>query len=90
VGRRRAGRGRVPARLLRDLPRARRGARRNVDRLPVDQHRGVPPIDEAARIAVEAVRRSLGGHPSIELVRFVCFCAKDLSVYEGLLSASVS
>jgi len=43
------------------------------------------PIDQAARIAVETVRETLGKRTSVELVRFVCFSAADLDVYRGLL-----
>ncbi len=43
------------------------------------------PIEQAAAIAVTAVRD--GAHPatSLELVRFVCFSAADLAVYRRLL-----
>ena len=44
------------------------------------------PIDQASRIAVDAVRAFLEPAP-IELVRFVCFSARDLAVYRGLLSS---
>jgi O-acetyl-ADP-ribose deacetylase (regulator of RNase III) len=44
------------------------------------------PKDEAATIAVEAVR-STGPAHGIELVRFVCFSAGDLERYERLLLA---
>jgi O-acetyl-ADP-ribose deacetylase (regulator of RNase III) len=43
------------------------------------------PIDQAARIAVEAVREALSKETSVELVRFVCFSAADLEAYRGLL-----
>jgi O-acetyl-ADP-ribose deacetylase (regulator of RNase III) len=44
------------------------------------------PIEEAARIAVETVRGELQKPTSLELVRFVCFSAGDLSVYRKLLA----
>ena len=44
------------------------------------------PIEHAARIAVETVREQLRGPTSLELVRFVCFSAADLAVYQGLLN----
>ncbi|OLC08640.1 MAG: O-acetyl-ADP-ribose deacetylase [Gemmatimonadetes bacterium 13_1_40CM_70_11] len=43
------------------------------------------PITEAATIAVETVRDCLARPTSIELVRFVCFSARDLDVYRKLL-----
>ena len=43
------------------------------------------PITQAARVAVETVRAELPKHPSIGLVRFVCFSAADLAVYTQLL-----
>ena len=43
------------------------------------------PIEEAAKIAVETVRQQLQRGTSVQLVRFVCFSAGDLSVYRGLL-----
>lgn len=44
------------------------------------------PIEEAARIAVETVRREAEGVTSLALVRFVCFSAGDLEVYRKLLA----
>lgn len=44
------------------------------------------PIDQAARIAVGAVRAFLEKPTSLELVRFVCFSAGDLEVYRTLLA----
>lgn len=44
------------------------------------------PIDQAARVAVDAVRARLERPTSIELVRFVCFSAGDLEVYRALLA----
>lgn len=43
------------------------------------------PIEEAARIAVETVRREVQRPTSLELVRFVCFSAEDLAVYRSHL-----
>src|SRR5262247_1811526 len=40
------------------------------------------PIDRAARIAVDSVRSHAGSSAPLALVRFVCFSAKDLAVYE--------
>jgi len=44
------------------------------------------PIARAAEIAVATVRDELGKPTSLELVRFVCFSAADLAVYQGLLN----
>jgi len=43
------------------------------------------PIAAAARIAVDTVRDYLARPMSVELVRFVCFSARDLEVYGKLL-----
>ncbi|NNG17652.1 MAG: O-acetyl-ADP-ribose deacetylase [Gemmatimonadales bacterium] len=43
------------------------------------------PIDQAARIATGTVRAYAEGETEIELVRFVCFSAEDLAVYQALL-----
>lgn len=43
------------------------------------------PIRDAARIAVDTVRRCVEAPTSVELVRFVCFSAGDLEVYTQLL-----
>jgi O-acetyl-ADP-ribose deacetylase (regulator of RNase III) len=43
------------------------------------------PIDEASRIAVRAIRESLREPSSIELVRFICFSPRDLSIYQEAL-----
>ncbi|HEY2924822.1 MAG TPA: O-acetyl-ADP-ribose deacetylase [Candidatus Eisenbacteria bacterium] len=43
------------------------------------------PIDEASRTAVRAVRESLREPSPIELVRFVCFSPRDLSIYQEAL-----
>ena len=43
------------------------------------------PIEQAAKIAVEAVRKCLKRPTSVELVRFVCFSAGDLARYRKLL-----
>ena len=45
------------------------------------------PIEQAASVAVEAVRRELREPGPVELVRFVCFSAGDLQVYRRLLGA---
>ena len=45
------------------------------------------PIEQAASVAVEAVRRELREPGPVELVRFVCFSAGDLEVYRRLLGA---
>jgi O-acetyl-ADP-ribose deacetylase len=45
------------------------------------------PIEQAAAIAVAAVRQEVEQSPALELVRFVCFSAADLAVYRRLLSA---
>ena len=46
------------------------------------------PIDRAARIAIDTVREqvALPSASALKLVRFVCFSADDLAVYEDLLS----
>ena len=46
------------------------------------------PIEQAAEIAVAAVREEVRQPTSLELVRFVCFSAADLAVYQGLLAGS--
>ncbi len=43
------------------------------------------PIERAARIAVETVRECITRPTSVELVRFVCFSAHDLAVYQKAL-----
>lgn len=45
------------------------------------------PPEAAARIAVAAVRGTLREPTPLELVRFVCFSAADLAVYQRLLNA---
>ena len=45
------------------------------------------PPEAAARIAVAAVREALRDPTPLELVRFVCFSATDLVVYQRLLAA---
>ncbi len=45
------------------------------------------PLEAAARIAVTTVRGALGDPTALELVRFVCFSAADLAVYQRLLGA---
>ena len=44
-------------------------------------------MEQAASVAVEAVRRELREPGPLELVRFVCFSAADLEVYRRLLGA---
>lgn len=44
------------------------------------------PIAEAAVIVVETVRSQQPLYPELELVRFICFSASDLAVYQRLLS----
>ncbi len=43
------------------------------------------PMEQAARTAVETVRGELANPTTVELVRFVCFSAEDLQVYQELL-----
>src|SRR3989440_2655426 len=45
------------------------------------------PIEQAAGLAVDTVRRELREPGPVELVRFVCFSAADLEVYRRLLGA---
>jgi O-acetyl-ADP-ribose deacetylase len=45
------------------------------------------PIDQAATIAVETVCQLVREPGPLELVRFVCFSAGDLAVYQRLLGA---
>jgi O-acetyl-ADP-ribose deacetylase (regulator of RNase III) len=44
------------------------------------------PIEQAARIAVDTVRGHAASAKPLVLVRFVCFSADDLEVYESLLA----
>lgn len=44
------------------------------------------PIEDATRIAVQAVRAFAADPSSILRVRFVCFSASDLKVYQRILS----
>jgi O-acetyl-ADP-ribose deacetylase (regulator of RNase III) len=44
------------------------------------------PIEAATRIAVATVREELQEPGPVELVRFVCFSAGDLAVYEKVLA----
>ncbi len=46
------------------------------------------PIDQAAAVAVEAVRSCLNQPTSVQRVVFVCFAPADLAVYERLLRSS--
>lgn len=43
------------------------------------------PVEEAARTAIDTVRKNLPTCPSIEQVVFCCFSDDDLAVYERLL-----
>ena len=43
------------------------------------------PMEEAARTAIDTVRKNLPTCPSIEQVVFCCFSDDDLAVYERLL-----
>ena len=45
------------------------------------------PVELAARIAVETVKKSLNGPGSIREVIFCCFSASDLAVYHKLIDA---
>ena len=47
------------------------------------------PIKEASKVALNTVIDYLKEHPEIELVRFVLFSEKDLSVYEDSLKELV-
>ncbi len=46
------------------------------------------PIDAAARIAVETVRREAPKVATLQEVVFCCFSAHDLAVYEAVLAAA--
>jgi len=46
------------------------------------------PIDQAARVAVDAVRAFTERESSLREVIFCCFSAGDLAVYEGLLRSA--
>ncbi len=46
------------------------------------------PIEHAAAIAVDTVRRHTEQGSGLEFVRFVCFSAEDLAVYRRLLASS--
>lgn len=43
------------------------------------------PIEQAARVAVAAVRSSIEANPGLREVIFCCFSAADLAVYQALL-----
>jgi len=45
------------------------------------------PIEQAARVAVETVRKEAAAHDSLREVVFCCFSGDDLSVYERALIA---
>ncbi len=44
------------------------------------------PVDQAARVAVDTVRRSLAEFPAVREVIFCCFSADDFVVYETHLA----
>ena len=44
------------------------------------------PLEQAARIAVDTVRATLGDTPSIKEVTFCCFSERDLAIYQALLA----
>ena len=46
------------------------------------------PKDKAAKVAVEAVRKTLDETSGIERVIFVCFDEENFSLYEGLMELS--
>jgi O-acetyl-ADP-ribose deacetylase (regulator of RNase III) len=46
------------------------------------------PIEEAARIAVNTIRKCVAAQPSVKLVRFVCFSDTDFDTYRSLLEES--
>ena len=46
------------------------------------------PLDLATRIAVDTVHAFAKKPSSIERVRFVCFSAKDLEMYRGILASA--
>lgn len=48
------------------------------------------PVEQAARVAVAAVRAALIDHPAIEAVVFCCFSAADLAVYQDVLGRSAA
>jgi len=45
------------------------------------------PVEQAAEVALDAVRSSLSPNGPIEQVNFCCFCSYDLQVYRRLLDA---
>jgi len=47
------------------------------------------PVERAAAIAMAAIREGLDENPDIAEVRFCCFSAGDLDVYEAALADSV-
>ncbi|WP_457420705.1 O-acetyl-ADP-ribose deacetylase [Roseateles sp. P5_E7] len=46
------------------------------------------PIEQAARVAIEAVRMEAASHGSLREVIFCCFSAEDLQVYERVLTSA--
>jgi O-acetyl-ADP-ribose deacetylase (regulator of RNase III) len=47
------------------------------------------PIEQAAKIAVDTVRRSLSDFPAVREGIFCCFSPSDLAVYERLLKSDL-
>ena len=45
------------------------------------------PVERAAETAVETVRECLAKATSVEVVRFICFSARDLAVYQKILKS---
>lgn len=48
------------------------------------------PIERAASVAVDTVRRVASGFPAMREVIFCCFTAADLAIYENLLDDTAS
>ncbi|RBP33312.1 O-acetyl-ADP-ribose deacetylase (regulator of RNase III) [Marinobacter pelagius] len=48
------------------------------------------PIDEAARVAVNAIRKAVPGLTSVRLIRLVLFSEDDLEVFRAALAADSS
>jgi O-acetyl-ADP-ribose deacetylase (regulator of RNase III) len=47
------------------------------------------PIEQAAKIAVDTVRRSLSEFPAVREVVFCCFSTDDLAIYERHLAQTI-
>jgi O-acetyl-ADP-ribose deacetylase (regulator of RNase III) len=45
------------------------------------------PIELAAPVAVQAIRRAVSAHPAIREIILCCFSQQHLSVYESVLSS---